>query len=69
MEICNAIEGNVQYRVYLNAPKWLAEVKNTKTGESKMESWEWAFEPRCGPDCIDINKAESVLDKLIGLVS
>ena len=63
MDLAKGKEGGIEYRVYLDAPNWIAEVSNGYN--TLTESWHWAFEPRCGIDVQDRATAEDVLDKLI----
>src|SRR5690348_16754131 len=65
MEVANGVEEDgITYRVHLDTPYYIATVIHPN-GKILIDSWHWAFEPRCGIDIADYNKAELVLDILI----
>lgn len=64
MEIANGEENGWKFRVYLDAPQWIAEVISPD-GEKQEKKWNWAFEPRCGPDVLDVAIAEEKLNEML----
>ena len=65
MEIANGKENDgIAYVAYLRSPNWIVIVTSPE-GEVLSESFPWHIEPKCGPDVIDVQKAEVIMEKLI----
>ena len=65
MELANGSEPDgIKYRVHLEAPQWVVTVTHPN-GRVLSERFNWAWEPRAGPDVADVSRAEQIMDRLI----